>query len=68
MHELKGTGCIRIRPQQYRRMRMCIQGTPCTQSVCTLGFAVRPIRPYPRIQGKEMNIHIDEGGSNQNEP
>ena len=19
---------------------------PCTQSVCTLGFAVRPIRPY----------------------
>ena len=20
---------------------------PCTQSVCTLGLAIRPIRPYP---------------------
>ena len=32
---------------------------PCTQSVCTLGFAVRPIRPYrcarPHIQGARIN-------------
>ena len=27
---------------------------PCTQSVCTLGFAVRSIRPYPHIQGIDV--------------
>ena len=27
---------------------------PCTQSVCTLGFAVRPIRPY-RHEGRTQS-------------
>jgi hypothetical protein len=34
---------------------------PCTQSFRSHGLAVGHIQRYPRIQGKEMNIHIDEG-------
>ena len=36
---------------------------PCTQSVCTLGFAVRPIRPYPllriRMNGVSMSLVME---------
>ena len=51
-HVLNGISELHMFPRGYAKH-------PCTQSVCTLGFAVHPIRPYPLLQIESEGFQLE---------